>query len=132
MKTRRVAVLAFAVMVMSMLGGVLSAHHSRAGYSEKPITLKGTVKNVQWRNPHIWIVFDVKDDKGKVIQWSGELSSVTSMLAAGMSKDTLKPGDEIIGVGAPAEAGTPQLLLASVKRPDGTVVVGDSYRKDTR
>jgi hypothetical protein len=127
------AVVACAVVVIAtMLVGVGSAHHSRAGYSEKPITLKGVVSSVSWRNPHIWINFDVKDDTGKVIRWSGELSSTTSMLAAGLGKDTLKPGDEIVVTAAPSEAGSPQGLIASIKRADGTVVVADNYRRDTR
>ena len=133
MKGRPLAVAAFAVMVISMMmGGVVSAHHSRAGYSEKAITLKGVVSSVSWRNPHIWINFDVRDDSGKVVKWAGELSSTTSMLAAGLARDTLKAGDEIVVVAAPAEAGTPQGLIASIKRADGTVVVADSYRRDTR
>jgi hypothetical protein len=133
MKTRRIlAVVAFAVMVSIMLGGAVSAHHSRAGYSEKQIPLKGTVTSVSWRNPHIWINFDVKDATGKVVKWAGELSSTTSMMAAGMGRDTLKPGDEIVVNIAPAENGSPQGLLSSVNRADGTVVVSPNYRRDTR
>jgi len=121
------------MMMFTMLAGVASAHHSRAGYdNKKTVTLKGVVKEVNWRNPHVYVVFGVKDDKGAVVQWTGELSSVSTMLAAGMAKDTLKPGDEIIVIGAPAEAGTPQSLIAKLTRADGTVVVADSYRSDTR
>ena len=131
---RRLAVAAIAAMVIfTMLGGVVSAHHSRAGYDDKkPITLKGVVTEVVWRNPHVYIVFGVKDDKGTLVQWTGELSSVATMLAAGLSKDTLKPGDEIIITGAAAATGTPQSLIAKLTRADGTVVVADSYRRDTR
>jgi hypothetical protein len=120
------------MVISMMLGGVSSAHHSRAGYSETPITIKGTVTGVSWRNPHIWINFDVKDASGKTVKWAGELSSTTSMLAAGMGKDTLKPGDEISVVLAPAENGSPQGLIASVNRANGAVVVSPNYRRDTR
>jgi hypothetical protein len=121
-------------MVMAaMFGGAAFAHHSRAGYdTNKEVTLKGVVKEVAWRNPHVYVIFGVKDDKGNMVQWTGELSSVSTMLAAGMSKDTLKPGDEIIVTGAPAEAGTPQSLIAKLTRADGTLIVADSYRRDTR
>ena len=131
---RGLAIAAIAVMLMSaVLGGVVSAHHSRAGYdAKKTVTLNGVVKEVVWRNPHVYILFGVKDDKGNVVQWTGELSSIATMLAAGMSKDSLKAGDEIVVIGAPAEAGTPQSLIAKLSKADGTVVVADSYRSDTR
>jgi len=133
-RTGRVIVVAAiaAFVLFTSLGGVVSAHHSRAGYDKKVITLKGVVTSVAWRNPHVFVMFGVKDDKGNVVNWSGELSSISTMLAAGMSKDTLKPGDEIIITGSPAEAGTPQSLIAKLTRADGSVVVGDSYRSDTR
>ena len=55
-----------------MLGGVASAHHSMAGYdSNKQITLQGVVSEYTWRNPHVWVVWSVKDDAGKVVQWTG-------------------------------------------------------------
>ena len=134
MRTERgLTVVALAIMaIFTMLAGVVSAHHSRAGYAKNTVTLKGVVKEVGWRNPHVYVVFGVKDDKGNVVQWTGELSSVSSMLAAGMSKDSLKPGDEIIVTGSTAEAGTPQSLIAKLLKADGTVVVADSYRSDTR
>jgi hypothetical protein len=132
--SKRGMVATFSLMMMlTIFGGVVSAHHSRAGYdNKKTVTLKGVVKEVAWRNPHVYVIFGVKDDKGTVVQWTGELSSVSTMLAAGMSKDTLKAGDEIVVVGAPAEAGTPQSLIAKLTRADGTLVVADSYRSDTR
>jgi len=128
-----IRVTAFALVVFTMLAGVVFAHHSRAGYDDKKqITLKGVVKEVAWRNPHVYVIFGVKDDKGNIVQWTGELSSVSTMLAAGMSKDTLKAGDEIVVIGSPAEAGTPQSLVAKLSRADGTLIVADSYRRDTR
>ena len=51
------------IVVLAVLSGVVSAHHGRAGYSE-PSTVSGTVTSVEWKNPHCFINFDVKDDKG--------------------------------------------------------------------
>ena len=50
------------VLVFTLLGGVVAAHHGRAGYIEAS-TVKGTVTSVEWKNPHCFINFDVKDDK---------------------------------------------------------------------
>src|SRR5712691_7990293 len=71
------------VVVFTMLSVVVSAHHGRAGYTE-PSTVKGTVTSVEWRNPHCFINFDVKDDKGNAVHCVGELSAPQTMLAAGV------------------------------------------------
>jgi len=134
-KTSRALAVAFAVMaVFSLLGGVVSAHHSRAGYDtdDKITTLKGIVTEVKWRNPHVFIIWGVKDDKGNVVQWVGEFSSPSTMISEGLSKDTFKPGDEIAVTVIPAKAGTPQGLVIKMVRPDGRVVIDLSQRRGLR
>src|SRR5206468_6314524 len=49
----------------------------------------------KWRNPHVYVVWAVTDQSGKTTQWVGEMASLTSMIADGMTKDSLKMGDEI-------------------------------------
>ena len=62
------------LFVLTVLGAPLYAHHGRgATYDmKKRITLKGTVSRVDWRNPHVVIWMDVKDDAGKVVTWGFE------------------------------------------------------------
>lgn len=115
-----VCVLAFAVFE-----GVLSAHHGRPGY-ETEVALSGVVTEVRWRNPHVIIFFDVKDDAGKTVQWFGELSSVTTVIAEGMSRNILRPGDEIAITGRSAGGGTLHTVLRSIVKADGTVVLEPS------
>jgi hypothetical protein len=112
------------VVAFTLLGGVVSAHHGRAGYSDNVSTVKGIVSAVQWKNPHVFIEFDVKDDKGVVTKWTGELSSPSTMLAAGMSRYTLKPGDEILVKGKSGQNGNPVTLIDSIVK-DGKPIVGD-------
>ncbi len=84
MKTQRVLAATFAVVLMSlMLGGVVSAHHGRAGYNTKDsgITVKGVVTEYRWLNPHVFILWNVKDDKGIPVTWTGEVASPSSMLS---------------------------------------------------
>lgn len=135
MKTPRALAVALAVVVVfSRLGGVVSAHHSRAGYDtdDKITTLKGLVTEFQWRNPHVFLIWSVKDDKGNVVQWTGEFSSPSTMLSEGLSKGTFKPGDEIAVTFIPARAGTPQGLVIKIVRPDGRVVIDLSARRGLR
>jgi len=115
--------LAIGLVVSLALAGVVLAHHGRAGYANEIQTVKGTVADVQWKNPHVFIGFDVKDDKGNVVHWLAELSSPATMLAAGMSRTTLKTGDEVVIKGK-LGVDSPIVLVDSITR-DGKPVVGD-------
>ena len=111
---------------------VASAHHSRAGYDtakDKLTTLNGVVAEVIWRNPHVYVTWDSKDDKGAVVRWTGELSSPPTMLSEGLSKNTFKPGDPLMITFMPTRAGTPQGLVIKVVRTDGKVVLDLSERR---
>ena len=124
------------VVVFIVLGGVVSAHHGRAGYNE-PSTVKGTVTSIEWKNPHCFINFDVKDDKGSVVHWVGELSAPQTMLAAGVNKNTLKPGDEIMVQGMKGGVPTAPVTLVNWITRDGKRIIGDpnakgSFTSDTR
>jgi hypothetical protein len=52
-----------------------------------------------------------------------ELASVSSLLADGMSKNSLKPGDSVIMTVRPAKAGTPHSVISQIQRGDGTMVL---------
>lgn len=121
---RSVTVALMIVLAFTLLGGIALAHHGRAGYSETVSTVKGTVTAVQWKNPHVFLEFDVKDERGNLVHWIGELSSPSTMLAAGMSRTTLKPGDEIVVKGKSGQNGAPLTLIDSITR-DGKPIVGD-------
>ena len=119
----RVAVLA-AVILLPMLTSPVLAHHGNAAWSTTEVTLKGTVVDYVWRNPHVLLVWTTKDDSGKVVQWTGEVASPESMMADdGWTKQTFKPGDEIVLVLRPAKSGVPNGVIDQIKRADGTVVM---------
>jgi len=134
MRLVRPSVVLLAVLVMAfLLGASASAHHSRAGYDSaagKLVTNTGVVANVMWRNPHVFVVWDVKDGNGSVVKWTGELSSPTTMISEGMSRDTFKAGDPITATFMPAKAGTPHGLLIKIVRPDGRIVMDLSERRN--
>src|SRR5688500_4602784 len=83
------------VLVFPMLGAI-SAHHSAALFEDHEIAARGVVADLTWRNPHVLLHWDVKNQDGKVVRWVGEMASVTSVMADGFRRDALKPGDEII------------------------------------
>jgi hypothetical protein len=134
MRIHRPSVVALAALGLTVaLGTLISAHHSRAGYDSAPgklTTNNGVVSNVIWRNPHVFVIWDVKDNSGSVVKWTGELSSPTTMISEGMSRETFKNGDPITATFMPAKAGTPHGLLIKVVRPDGKVVIDLSERRN--
>ena len=123
---RATAIVTFAAMAVLLAGTPVSAHHSRAGVYEpnsKMITMKGVVTEWRWRNPHVFLVWNVKDDSGKVVEWIGELSSITSMQSEGLTRTSFKGGEEITVSVAPARSGAPQGQLLKIVMADGKVPV---------
>lgn len=118
MRDRRYA-LAALLLGLCMVSASVFAHHGFAGrYDEEhPITLDGIVIELQFINPHAAIIFQVRDEDGKVVRWSGYLGSATSLnKSEGWTKNTLKPGDRITILGARAINGAPDMLLSNESR----------------
>ena len=87
-----------AVFVVFALGRGALAHHSFAAQydSTKPITVTGTVAKVDWTNPHMHFYVDVKDDKGRVTQWTFEGFPPNMLVRQGWKRDvSLKVGDTV-------------------------------------
>src|SRR5580658_4438449 len=116
MKSLRVAlfVLLAAVPVM--------AHHGGAGYDDKMQVITGTVKQFQFTNPHSWIQVDVKDDTGKVVEWSLEWGSPNSLAREGVHPSTFPVGAKASFKLHQAKNGTPVGLFQAAKFDDGTTV----------
>ena len=125
------------ILALSLVGLFLAlsqdavAHHSTTYYGLEPKVVRGTVVEFRWRNPHAVVVWDTKDDAGKPVRWAGELSSVTTLMGDGLTKDSLKAGDEIILSVRPPKAGTPAAVIQSMKKTDGTWVLRWSTQSET-
>jgi len=103
------------------------AHHGNASYDfEKTVTLKGTVTQWLWSNPHCLLKFDVTDEKGTVQHWITEASSPVDMLRIGWTSNALKPGDEITIDVMPSKNGIPVGRIRQVTQSDGTVLKATS------
>jgi hypothetical protein len=107
-----------------MMGAPLLAHHGTgvAYETDKEVTLKGTVVEWIWANPHCGILFDVTDDKGNVVHWGGELGNPHQLSGAGFTKDTFKVGDAITVTGHPARSGAPRITASRFVLADGTII----------
>ena len=108
------------------IASVAAAHHSFSMFiMEKEVTIKGTVREFQWTNPHIWIQVIVPDADGKTVEWSIEVNSPSTLSRQGWTKRSLKPGDPITMVVHPMRDGSPGGSIVKVMTADGKVV-GDS------
>jgi hypothetical protein len=107
----------FAVLLVSV---PLFAHHGNAAFDVgKKLTMKGTVTQWVWANPHCWLKFDVKDDSGKAVNWVAETSNAADMVERGWSKQLFKPGDQVSVTLEPVKNGKPVGRVLTVLLPNG-------------
>jgi hypothetical protein len=108
----------------------LAAHHGTGvSYDQsKAITIKATVTEFHYVNPHPSIFFDVKDDKGNVVHWSGEIAPNAAQLqqegwGKKRSEAALAPGTEVTITLAPSRAGTPVGLINKIVNGSGESIL---------
>jgi hypothetical protein len=103
----------------------LAAHHGAAAFENDPakrLTLKGTVVEWFWANPHCFLQFDVKGDDGNNVRWVVETSNPPDMVNRGWSKSSLKAGDVVTVIVRPVKSGKPVGSVVSVTLPSGQVL----------
>jgi hypothetical protein len=122
MKARLVTNLMVALLTLAIAGAAF-AHHGAAAYdTAKSVTVKGTVTDFQFTNPHVLIFIDAKDESGNAQKWQGELTSPNHLARAGWTKSTIKVGEQITLTGNPATSGAANLWLRKVLSPSGTEI----------
>ena len=98
------------------------AHHGETNYdTDKLVSVKATVTNFQFINPHAQVFLDAKNDKGEIEKWICEARSPAMLVRnGGWDKTTLKPGDVITATGSRAKNGANILRLKKIMLADGT------------
>ncbi len=111
----------------------LFAHHGNAAYEmDKSVTIKGTVTQYVWANPHCILLFNVTDDHGQVVLWSAETENPSSMVHYGWTKDSMKPGDQVTVTVLPAKNGKPIGRIVEVVLPNGQKLAGRGLQGPTK
>jgi hypothetical protein len=115
----RLALLAATLMLG--FASMATAHHSNAAYDlDHPTTMEGTVKTVNWTNPHITFVIEADVKNGEpAASWVFEVSSPGVLTRSGWTKRSLQPGDHAVFYYAPLRDGTPGGFLMKVTLPGG-------------
>jgi hypothetical protein len=107
--------------------GSASAHHGYAAFdTSAEVTLKGTVTDFHFTNPHCVVEFDVKDDKGQVENWKAELTSANHLVPKGWSETSVQAGDELAITGYRAKNGAPSLWVNKIRLANGQELKVDS------
>jgi hypothetical protein len=112
-----------AVSILLVLVPLLAHHGTAALDTGKEITLKGTVTEWIWSNPHCFLQFDAKDDTGTVRNWAVETQNPTAMTQRGWARTSFKAGDEVTVILEPVKNGQPIGRLLTAVRADGQKLV---------
>lgn len=116
MKTTFVRVVAvLAALVASV---PLSAHHSWPVSMDRLVTVKGTVQKIEWTNPHPMFTVEVRDGS-KAETWLIGGPAINRMEANGWTKNTIKPGDVVTGIGYQFSDGQKIVRLERLVLADG-------------
>ena len=108
------------LIAAALVGGSAYAHHSYgATYDvKKEIKLEGKLVQFIYRNPHAYVHIQAKDTNGVEQRWAVEWAGTAQLTTAGVTKESLKVGDEIVITGRPSRVtGEYRVLMVTLKRP---------------
>lgn len=110
-----------ALVILALVSAALplSAHHSWPINKDRLVTVKGTVIDFAWANPHPMITLEVPGNDGRTEMWKVGGPAIRRMTANGWTKTTLKPGDMITGIGYQYADGEKIIRLERVVLADG-------------
>jgi len=122
---RTLAAVLFVAFGLLVVGKPILAHHSEAAEYDptKSVKVTGTLKSVEWKNPHVWFYVEVKDESGKTTTWGFSTSPPGMLLRRGITKDAFKIGAVINVEGAQARDGSNNASGRKVTFADGRNVL---------
>jgi len=113
-------ILLFASLVLMAALATSFAHHGNAAYDTRTVTVKGAVTEWRWTNPHCFLKFDSKDEKGNVVNWIGEWNAPSTLINFGITAKSFKAGDEVtVTMYGMAKNGANLGRVTKVVLPDG-------------
>jgi hypothetical protein len=112
---------ALSIAALMAAAAPATAHHSYSMFDQtKSLTLRGTVRTVEWANPHVWVWVDVDDGKGGVTPWGFETNAPSELVRFfGWTKNSLTAGDKVTVDYAPLRSGRNGGALRTLTFADG-------------
>ena len=109
--------------LMILYPGLTLAHHSHVNYEPtETMTVRGTVTEVQWINPHTWFFINVTNEQGIEEEWALESGAPSQLIRRGWNAESIKPGDEITAIVKQLRGGANGGLLGTIILSDGTAL----------
>ena len=110
-----------AIVIFALVAAAIpmAAHHSWPVNMSKLVTVKGTVTEFAWENPHPMITLEVKTESGSTEKWLVGGPAINRMEANGWTRTTVKPGDTITGIGYQFSDGQKIVRLEKAVLADG-------------
>ena len=110
----------FLLASLLAMSGALAHHSAVAEYDlDKPMSISGTIKRVDWQNPHIWYCLDVKEKDGSLSEWGVSGGAPGQLMRRGITKDLLVVGSEVNVEGFKAKDGSNNGFGQRVTYKDG-------------
>lgn len=118
------------VIVLLIGASPASAHHSPAQFDlSRIVAFDGTVTELEWKNPHVFIQVETVDAAGTVSTWEIESDGVSMLVPEGWSSESLKRGDRVTVAAHPARIPARRTVLGySITKQDGTVLAPNPDR----
>ena len=112
------------MVLIAGMSAPVRAHHSETAEFDrsKPVKVTGTIRKVEWQNPHVWFYVDVMEENGQITTWGFSTSPPGSLLRRGITKDALKVGTVVNVEGSRARDGSNNGSGRRVTLPDGSNV----------
>lgn len=113
-----------AILALSLLPGVVPAHHSTAEYDRNVIReLEGVLVGVRWRNPHVMFTVQVGDASGQTEEWELATGAVYAVERAGLVEDAFTVGEQVRVAGWPSTQRPTAMMVTNLLLPSGEEVL---------
>src|SRR5262245_53831872 len=120
---KRIIVAFIFAFAVALLAQSALAHHSAAMFDNTKVKeLSGTIKEFQWKNPHVWIQINVQNAAGAKEEWSVEGGGPNSLSRQGWRPTTFKPGDNVSIKVNPMKDGSAGGQFVGAKLADGKTI----------
>lgn len=108
-------------VLLALTSAAAIAHHSFAMFDQTTkVEFTGIIGEVQWTNPHVWVMVDVPQDDGTAVRWGVEFTSTVHLKRRGFSPKMFNVGDEVTFSVSPYADGSPGGRYFWVQLADGT------------
>lgn len=114
---------ALAALLLSGAMASLSAHHTVSSFfdTNKLVTLQGALTSVNWRNPHVILRLESRDENGSAVSWNVETLNVQGLSRQGLNQESFKPGDAFRATVCIAKDGTRWAVTHALTTPKGPI-----------